>query len=622
MPLITFAAAAAVATSPIVVTASRTPISEALSGTAISVIDAETIDALRLPLLADYLRLVPSVAVASTGGLGSQTQVRIRGAEGNHTLVFVDGIEANDPASSSEFRFETLLADGIDRIEVLRGPQSALWGSEAIGGVVNVLTRVPPQGRDVYGQIEGGSYGTIRAGVGGGIGSDRAGVTAQATYLTARGYDIAATPGGDKDGYTNLSLSAKAVLRPAPNVELGLVGRFLDADSKFDDFDYTNDVALDAPLATRVRTYAIRGYGTVGLLDDRWTHRAEITFTDAANINRDGGVFQNRSDGSRLKLGYQTSGAITTGAVDHRLTFAVEHERQTFASTDADTAALSNQRRDRAKTAVIAEYRLAVADRFAAGLSVRHDDSNRYPATTTVRATAAGQIGGGISLHASYGEGVADPTFFDLYGFFPTFFVGNPNLLPEHARSVDAGIGWTRGNVKVDVTAYTSELTDEIVPTFDMATFLSGVANATGRSKRRGIEASFEARPADWLRFAASYAYLDASEQKVASGLRLREVRRPRHSGSVTATATAGAIDLAASVALVGARGDTSFPRFVPVPVTLGGYALVTLSGTYRIAPGVALTARVENAADARYQDVFGYRTAGLAAYGGVKVKL
>lgn len=175
-PMLIAALAAAEAVTPaatlpveapvtITVTASREPVSLALSGTAISLIDRETLGALALPQAKDYLTLIPSVAVAQTGPLGAQTQVRIRGAEANQTLTFIDGIDVTDPAASGEFRFETLLAQGLERIEVLRGPQSALWGSQAIGGVINIVTRTDP---GLYAEAEGGSLGTVRAGGGGG----------------------------------------------------------------------------------------------------------------------------------------------------------------------------------------------------------------------------------------------------------------------------------------------------------------------------------------------------------------------------------------------------------------------------------------------------------------------
>lgn len=153
MNLIFLAAAAAIIDPTIVVTAAREPVRSDLSGTTITVLDRETIEAVGLPQVSDLLRLSPGVSVSQSGPLGSQTQVRLRGAESNHTLVFIDGIEVNDPAASGDFRFETLLSDGIERVEILRGPQSALWGSEAIGGVVSVTTREPGTGAPIFGHV-------------------------------------------------------------------------------------------------------------------------------------------------------------------------------------------------------------------------------------------------------------------------------------------------------------------------------------------------------------------------------------------------------------------------------------------------------------------------------------
>jgi vitamin B12 transporter len=161
------------------VIASRVPLRLEETGLSISQIDLAQIEGLSLPLVKDYLTLVPGVAVAQTGPLGAQTQVRIRGAEANHSITFIDGIEMNDPASSGEFRLDTLLAHGVGRIEVLRGPQSALWGSQAIGGVINITTRAPRFGSEFYGEVQGGSLGTLRGGLGGGWANDAITVSGQ-----------------------------------------------------------------------------------------------------------------------------------------------------------------------------------------------------------------------------------------------------------------------------------------------------------------------------------------------------------------------------------------------------------------------------------------------------------
>ena len=571
----------------VTVTASREPVPVALSGTALSVIGRDTIDTLALPLVKDYLTLVPSIAVSQTGPLGAQTQVRIRGAEANHTITFIDGIEVTDPASSGEFRYETLLAGGTDRIEVLRGPQSALWGSQAIGGVINILTRSDP---GLYGEAQGGSLGTFRLGAGAGHRDGDTSISGQASYLASQGYDIA-NGDGDKDGYQNLTMHAKFVTKPTVDTRLSLIGRYVTSNSEFDDFDYGAGVPLDAPLATRSRQVALKAQGGLVLFDDRWSHDASVLFTDTANINRTADVLQNRSDGGRLTLRYQTSLTAVTGTARHRLTAAMEHDRERFTSVDADRTALSNQSRSRLQTSLVGEYRLDVGDWLGGGVAVRKDLNNRFADTTTIRATAAVKPGAGFTLHGSYGTGVADPTFFDLYGFFPGFFVGNANLKPERSRSWDIGAGWRNASYSVDITWYDATLDNEIVSTFDFATFLSGVANANGRSRRQGLEVSATARPAAGLTLAATYAYLDATQQTVAAGLQVREARRPRHSGSITASYAGTAFDIAGSAAFTGARDDTDFALFVPV--RLAPYTLLTLSGAIHVTPRIDVTGRM-----------------------------
>jgi len=605
------------ATIPITVTASREPVPVALSGTAITVIDRATIDALSLPLVKDYLTLSPSVSVSQSGPMGAQTQVRVRGAEANHTLTLVDGIDVTDPASSGEFRYETLMANSVEKIEVLRGPQSALWGSQAIGGVINILTHTDT---GFYGEAEGGSLGTFRGGAGGGIAlGTTTTLSGQASYLHSDGYDIA-NVGGDKDGYENFTLHAKLDSKPTDNTDFSLVGRYVNSNSEFDGFDYNLGVPEDQPLATRTRQLAVRAQAGISLFDDRWTHQASAAFTDTANINRDGGVFQNRSNGGRYALRYQTSLYAETGMAKHRFTAAVEHDRERFESIDADPIAFSNQSRSRLQTSLVGEYRLDVADWLGGGLSVRHDWNNSFADTTTVRGTAAIKPGGGFALHGSYGTGVADPTFFDLYGYFPGFFVGNPALKPERSRGWDFGTGWSNEVYAIDITWYHASLDDEIVSTFDYSTYLSGVANASGSSRRQGLEVSASAAPAKGLKLAATYSYLDASEQRVAAGLQLREVRRPRHSGSISASYVSSAFDLAASAAITGARDDTDFARFVRV--RLAPYTMLTVSGAWHLTRQIDLTGRIENALDSKYQDVFAYRTPGLTAHAGVRIRL
>lgn len=602
----------------ITVAASRTPIDLNATGISISQIQLEQIQGLSLPLVKDYLTLIPGVAVSQTGPLGAQTQVRIRGAEANHSISFIDGIPMNDPASSGEFRMETLLAGGVDRIEVLRGPQSALWGSQAIGGVISITTRTPRLGSLLYGEAEGGSLGTFRGGIGGGWAGQTLTISGQASGLSTQGYDIARS-GGDKDGYDNVTAHGRIEWQATPELTLLLAGRRQDSTTRYDDFDYDAGVPLDAPLSTQTRQTAVRAEAALALLDGNWTTRASVMAVRADNINRRAGLFENRSDGQRDLFRLQSTGRFDALGARHSLTAALDVETERFTSRDADSQALSNQRQRRRQTSLIGEYRLTLANAISAGAAVRHDMNDRFADATTVRFDAAAPIGE-FRLHAAYGTGIANPTFYDQFGFYPGYFVGNPGLTPERSRSVEAGIGWARVGHSVDITLFDANLTNEIVGTFDPATFLAGVANATGRSKRRGVEVSGRAALADGLTLNISYTWLDADQQQVAGGARVREVRRPRHSGSIALAYTSQRFDLSAAAAITGARGDTDFARFVPV--VLPAYTLVTVAGAWHITRRADLTLRIENALDASQVDVFAYRGPGITAHGGVRFRL
>jgi vitamin B12 transporter len=602
----------------ITVAASRTPIRLDETGISISQVQLPQIDGLSLPLVKDYLALVPGVAIAQTGPMGAQTQIRIRGAEANHSITFIDGIEMNDPASSGEYRIETLLAHGVDRIEVLRGPQSALWGSQAIGGIINITTRAPTAGSLVYGEMQAGSLGTVRGGVGGGWAGQSVTISGHISGLSSDGYDIAQV-GGDRDGYDNVTAHGRLTWRASPSLTLLLVGRHQDSGSRFDDFDYGSGLPIDEPLASSSRQSAVRAEAALDLMDGRWTTKASVMAVRANNINRRAGLFQNRSDGERDLFRLQSSGQFSAINADHRLTTAIDIETERFESNDSNANALSNQRQRRVQTSLIAEYRLTTAAGPSAGAAVRHDRNSRFADATSFRIDGVVPIGD-VRLHAAWGTGIADPSFFDQFGFFPGFFVGNPNLAPERSRSVEAGVGWRTARHSLDVTIFDATLDNEIVGTFDSLTFLSGVANASGRSNRRGIEVSGAAELATGLSLTASYAHLDANQQQVSGTARLREVRRPRHSGSIALAYTAAKFDLSAAAAVTGARADTDFARFVPV--TLPAYTMVTVAGAWHLTEKIDLTARIENALDARAQDVFAYRGPGLTAHGGIRFRL
>lgn len=608
----------------IVVYAALVPVASADVPASTTVLDAEAIEALGQPLALDLIRLSPGVTVAPSGAQGSLTQIRIRGAEANHTLVFVDGIDFNDPAAGNEARFETFGSDGLSRIEIVRGPQSALWGSEALGGVIALETIAPDGPTRASGAGEAGSNGFYRGAVSVASGGDYGGLSATAAWIGSDGIDILGGGKGDRDGFENRTASLKAVLHPggAEGVgELGIVGHYIHHYDEFDGTDPLTFLRADTRDNSTTETGAVRAWATLGrAADAAWSGTLEAQYLDSRAHNRDGEAPLNTTVGDRLRISGQLLHRLTVGDTNHTLIARVEREDETFRASDVQYGGFTDQRRTRGRIAYVGEWRGEFGDLISTDVAVRHDSFNRFYDATTVRAGAVIHLGHGLSLDGAYGQGIAQPTFFDLYGFFPGSFVGNPNLTPERSRGYEAGAKFASTRLSLSVTVFSNRLRDEIVSTFDPATFLSSVVNATGTSPRRGIEASAAWRPLDGLSIGANYTYLDAKQQTVASTVRLREVRRAMNTGNLYADWKTGPLTLGASVAYVGKRRDTDFDTFQTV--TLKDYALIGARIAFSVLPNAEIFGRVENAAGTHYQDVVGYQVPGRTVFGGVRFRL
>ena len=597
-------------TNQIVITTSRAPESEAQTPASVTVIDQQRIERLGEPLLSSLLRLTPSAAVAVSGPAGSLTEVRLRGAEANHTLLFVDGIKIDDPASGDTPRYEILNADLASRIEVVRGPQSALWGSEAIGGVIAVNGIDEAAGAQA--RAEAGSFGLVRASASAVLATDNAGVAGAIGFQRADGINSVEGP-GDKDGYRNLSGRFRATWRPTARVELGFSAVALNARSEFDGFDFFTGAHTDTLDSSRNRLQAGRIWASIGSDSSAWRARIAGTMVGSSNKNYLDEAEQNRTRGNRRNLSAQLERRFETGAIEHRLIVVADTEREKFHARDTAFGGFTNQDRARRHDSLTGEWR-ANATSVVADLAVRRDFFNRFKDSTSLRASLLGKLGGGFSLAGGYAEGIAQPTFYDLYGFFPGSFVGNPSLKPESSRGFELSLRYQRGPISASLTGYRQRLRDEII---NNATFTS-VLNAPGRSKRSGVEATIDWKVAPMLRLSANYAYLKATQPDPATGVQIAEARRAKHSGSIELDGSSGRISYGASLAYVGKHLDNRdvfpFDR-----LTLGSYWLAGARIGYAIRPGIELFARGSNLLDQRYQDVFSYRTEPRAVYAGLR---
>ncbi|MEA3049081.1 MAG: vitamin transporter [Sphingomonadales bacterium] len=574
---------------------------------------AETVG---LPMVTDVLRILPGVSVAAAGPRGSQTQVRLQGAEANHTLLVVDGIRFNDPAAGNEARFELLPMDLLDRITVILGSNSALWGSEAIGGVVTAETRDPASGsRGLGARAE---YGSLDSGLASAWVAARTGkvrLSATGAWLSSAGIDAFA-PGGERDGFDNRSASAKAVFAPTDSLEFGIVGHAIAGRSEYDGLDPVTFARAETLDETRNRIGAVRGWAQGA--HDGWTLKLDSSLLASVNRNLLAGAPLNRTFGRRFTASAQLSKQLGR----HLLTAALDHQAERFRARDQVYFGATDQDRSRRLTALVGQWHADWSKALATDFAIRRDRFSAFADATTVRAGVTVKPVADLSLYASYAEGIAQPTFYDLYGFFPGSFAGNPALKPERSTGWQAGANFARGRYDLAVSVFSARLRDEIVDVFDPSTFRSTTANATGTSRRRGLEARAQLRLSPAVHLFLSYTYLDATEQQAAGALLVREVRRPKHSAGFGGDGEIGRLTWGATLAWIGARRDVDFNLFPARTVRLDPYLLASVQLGWRVSKQVEAYARAENAFDARYQDVVGYRMPGRTVYAGLRLRL
>lgn len=604
----------------IIVTAALEPILQGETTVSTTLLQQETIERLALPWAVDLIRLLPGASIAVSGPPGSQAQLRIRGAEANHSLLFVDGIRFNDPAAGNEPRFELLASDSLSRIELVRGPQSALWGSEALGGVIAVQTGGRADGDRLAAVAEYGSLDSTRLSGSFAVDAGNLAVSGAGGLMQGDGIDAFGAE-GERDGFRHKSASLKAVYAASPSAEFGLVGHWVRANSEFDGLDPLTFRRADTLDETANRIAAGRAWGKLGWGDEAaWSLAFGASILDSSNRNRLGDDPLNRTGGRRSSLDAQVARSLTIGGSEHRLILAAEHQHEEFMARDQQSS--RDQDRSRSADAFTGTWRASWGDVAVTDLSLRHDAFSDFADATTARASLLVRVSRRWSLHGAYGEGIAQPTFYDLHGFFPGSFVGNPALRPEGSRGWEAGLRWEDARTKLAATAFAARLTDEIVDVFDPNTFLSSTENSSGRSKRRGVEIEAQHRLASGGLVGANYTYLDADHQQVAGTALVKEVRRPRHSANAFAALALGPASVGASLAYVGSRTDTDFDSFPARSVRLGDYLLASFSLGWKVTRRVELYGRVENGFGADYEDAYGYETPGRTVYAGLRLHL
>ena len=606
----------------IIVTGALAPIQLNQLGSASTVINRGEIERRQARYVTDLLRSVPGFSVSQSGGAGSQTQVRVRGAEANHVLVLIDGVRANDPTSGDEFRWEYLSTGNIERIEIVRGPQSALWGSDAVAAVVHVVTRQNHGKPSLNAYAEGGSLSTGNAGLNGGLGADNWSVSAGLEYLDTDGYNISRS-GDEVDGADLLTASLAGQVRASDSLTINAGLRAVDASSQYDPVDFASGLPADADAVTDTKNYFANLGASLHRDGSRITQHLRANYFESDNSNLMDGTEESSNGSDRVSYAYQADIAFAR----NRLSLALEHERTSFEQRGAVIFGDPNQNQAIDVTSVVADFQAHGSDRLTWLLSARFDDNSDFENAFSGRASAVYQLTDVATLRANIGTGRSNPTFIERYGYFPGQFAGNPELKPEQSLSYDIGLDYEflNGTLLTQVSLFRQDLRDEINGyVFDPLTFLSTAENVDGKSRRSGVEFNAWWSLNNLAGLRASYTYTDADEPD-ASGGDTRELRRPRHTASLAADLHTSDERLRATLTadFGGERQDIFYPPF-PAPsqiVTLDSHWLLGLTLQYRLSRSLDLFVRGSNLLDEDYEEVFGYRSQGRAGLVGIRTR-
>ena len=616
----------------VIVTAYHTPQPAQKVGATVTSIDIENEAGVIPADTADLLRNLPGISLNRTGPQGGLTQLRLRGAEANHTLVLIDGIEANDPSLGAEFNFALLGADQLARIEVLRGPQSARYGAESIGGVVALFTpTIDNDTREANVYAQGGSHNRRNYGTTMRFATEQGDFKAGffGNRLTTDGYNISAF-GNEKDGFKNTSLHGKLIKEWDSGFDAELTFRKVDARSDGDkqDFDFpstaTQGLVIDSGDVTETEQRYFRlALNRTGV---RWSHNLAFTQTDSVTDFFSAQQLSSGSAGKRDQWTYQASIALNANGsqtiAKSYVNIGAQYEDLSFTNiypsyADANYNAADSQQ------GLFAEY-IYHGRRWHFATSVRHDNNDRFSDATTARATLNYQLDASATthLHFSIGQGVANPTFFELFGFIPSAFQGNPDLKPESSQGWDIGItrNFFDATWRADVTYFQADLTDEIVTSYDSTTYLSTAVNQAGQSKREGVEVFLNAQVSERTNLIAAFTYLDTKDPDGRV-----EVRRPKHSARLALQRDVldGRGQARLSWLRNGEQDDNEFIYATTEDrVTLSAYDILSVSVNLDLSDRFTWMLQAENVLDEEYVEVFGYRSPGRTFRVGVSATL
>jgi vitamin B12 transporter len=616
-------AAEALTADRIVVSALRTPVAADRVADSVTLLDEAQIVAAQPIALTDMLLRTPGISVSRNGGYGTTTSLRIRGADAGQSVMVIDGMRLSDSSSTAGgYGFSNFFVDDAERIEILRGPQSILWGSDAIGGVVNVRTRRPTEPLEGSFAVEAGTHDTVsaRAGVGGT--SEAVDWRLSASRFTTDGIS-ARSNGTEDDGYQRSAASGTLTFRVAPGVSLDLRGYWSDSQN---DFDGTSGDSLAYGWTEEWSGYAGLNFTMLG---GRLANRVAVlqTETDRQNYDPARSIRQITFDAHGRVRRFEYQGTYTfSDAVQAVFGAEREEQRMTTASPSNSTTpyVLSPEKAD--TDSVYGELRVTPVVGLTVSGGARYDHQSRFGGNTVVSAGAVYTPNGGATvLRASYDEGFKAPSLYQLFSMY-----GVNDLKPEKAKGWEIGAEQGFGEaLRLSATWFERD-TDNLIdfaycPTSGALPDVCYVPGTT--TSRFGYYANVKASHARGLELAASarwgvlfaegnYSWIEAEDRTEGSATYGRQLQRvPRHLANVEA-----GVDLPQGLrASVAARYSGESYNAATGTATLDDYWLVDVRAQWQVREGLILQGRIENVGDEKYETVSGYGTLGRTVYLGLR---
>jgi vitamin B12 transporter len=589
----------------VVVSATRLAMPIREIGSSVSVITAADIATHQQSSLADVLRAVPGLGVVQNGGEGAPASIFMRGTNSNHVKVLVDGIDIGDPSSpTGAADISKLLTGDIQRVEVLRGPQSGLYGSDALGGVISITTKEGQGPAHVNLDVGGGSFDTLNqsASLAGSSGSFHYVATVQHQHVGATPVTPLSLlkPGEARndDYYDNLTGSARLGYDVSDALHLGLVGHANTSLGKItnDAFDSLTFLSYPAPTRSRIVTWQYDGRASAKLKLGAVTQELGLAYSSSVISNADPSNGYALVSGNRVKLDWQGHATIAQGQT---LVLGAETARDSIHKPISDGITTN---------AGYAELNSDFGHGVYNSASLRFDDNSRYGSKLTWRIAPVWVIGQ-TKLRVSAGSGFKAPSLQQLFGPYGH----NQGLKPETSTGYDVGV--EQGVLDSAASAGLTWFHNDIRNLVDYGANFKPVN--IGRARTQGVESFVSYKPIDALTLRANYTYTEAENTLTHAAL----LRRPAHKASLDATwQISDALLLDTSLLYVGPRHDID--RATYAPEKLGGYTTVNMAVTWQATPTFALYGRMENLFDRRYQDPDGFLRPGVGVFAGLRTTL